>query len=152
MGVGFAGTPASSSLTDSVPVERAGMASGTSDLERDLGGSIMQSIMGALLTAGYASTFANAIAGAPNKQSITDSIQNQLLKSFAGAASVAEQYPKYAKEITATAKSSFLSGADWAYAIGVIAVALGIAAVFLLFPKREDEEELLARYRSEDAP
>jgi hypothetical protein len=33
---------------------RAGMASGTADLQRDLGGAIMQSIFGALLTAGYA--------------------------------------------------------------------------------------------------
>ena len=52
VGVGFAGTPASHSLTGSVPVERAGMASGTADLQRDLGGAIMQSILGALLTAG----------------------------------------------------------------------------------------------------
>ena len=51
-GVGLAGTPASHSLTGSVPVTRAGMASGTADLQRDLGGAIMQSIFGALLTAG----------------------------------------------------------------------------------------------------
>jgi MFS transporter, DHA2 family, multidrug resistance protein len=36
IGVGFAGTPASHSLTGSVPVRRAGMASGTADLQRDL--------------------------------------------------------------------------------------------------------------------
>ncbi|MGZ8631817.1 MAG: MFS transporter, partial [Actinomycetota bacterium] len=64
-GVGFAGTPASHSLTGSVPVRRAGMASGTADLQRDLGGAIMQSILGALLTAGYASAVAAAIASAP---------------------------------------------------------------------------------------
>src|SRR4051794_25327075 len=64
VGVGFAGTPASHSLTGSVPVQRAGMASGTADLQRDLGGAIMQSIFGALLTAGYAAAPAAAIAGA----------------------------------------------------------------------------------------
>ena len=53
-GVGLAGTPASHSLTSSVPTRRAGMASGTADLQRDLGGAVMQSILGALLTAGYA--------------------------------------------------------------------------------------------------
>ena len=58
IGVGFAGTPASHSLTGSVPVRRAGMASGTADLQRDLGGAIMQSIFGALLTAGYAAAAA----------------------------------------------------------------------------------------------
>src|SRR3954447_3240556 len=36
IGVGLAGTPASHSLTGSVPVRRAGMASGTADLQRDL--------------------------------------------------------------------------------------------------------------------
>ena len=54
IGVGFAGTPASRSLTASVPVKRAGMASGTADLQRDLGGALMQSIFGALLAAGFA--------------------------------------------------------------------------------------------------
>ena len=60
IGVGFAGTPASHSLTGSVPVSRAGMASGTADLQRDLGGAFMQSIFGALLTAGYAAAVATA--------------------------------------------------------------------------------------------
>ena len=51
------------SLTSSVPTRRAGMASGTADLQRDLGGAIMQSILGALLTAGYASVVATSVAG-----------------------------------------------------------------------------------------
>ena len=63
IGVGLAGTPASHSLTGSVPVRRVGMASGTADLQRDLGGAIMQSIFGALLTAGYAAAAAAAISG-----------------------------------------------------------------------------------------
>jgi MFS family permease len=149
-GVGFAGTPASHSLTGSVPVTRAGMASGTADLQRDLGGAIMQSILGALLTAGYASAVAAAIAAAPNKQEITDSVQSQLTKSFAGAEEVAQQHPRYASEITAGAKESFLDGADWAYTAGIAAILLGAAVVFFLFPKQEDEERLLARYHAED--
>ena len=72
IGVGFAGTPASHSLTGSVPVRRAGMASGTADLQRDLGGAIMQSVFGALLTAGYAAAAAAAIAGAPNNEQVND--------------------------------------------------------------------------------
>ena len=70
-GVGFAGTPASRSLTGSVPVSRAGMASGTADLQRDLGGAIMQSILGALLTAGYTAAAAAAVASAPNSSRST---------------------------------------------------------------------------------
>jgi DHA2 family multidrug resistance protein-like MFS transporter len=149
-GVGFAGTPASHSLTGSVPVERAGMASGTADLQRDLGGAIMQSILGALLTAGYASAVAASIAAAPNKEEITDSVASQLTKSFAGAEAIAEQHPQYATQITAGAKSSFLDGADWAYTAGIVAILLGAVLVFFLFPKKAEEERLLAQYHAED--
>jgi MFS transporter, DHA2 family, multidrug resistance protein len=151
IGVGFAGTPASHSLTGSVPVTRAGMASGTADLQRDLGGAIMQSILGALLTAGYAAAVTAAIATAPNKEQITDGVASQLTKSFAGAEAIAEQNPQYASQITAAAKSSFLDGADWAYTAGIVAILLGAVVVFFLFPKRDEEERLLAAYHAEDA-
>ena len=152
IGVGFAGTPASRSLTGSVPVKRAGMASGTADLQRDLGGAIMQSILGALLTAGYASAVGAAVASSPDKDKITDNVQGELTKSFASAEGVANQYPHYATQITAAAKSSFLQGDDWAYTAGIVAIVLGAALVFFCFPRKEQEEELLAKYHAEDAP
>jgi MFS family permease len=152
IGVGFAGTPAARSLTASVPVDRAGMASATADLQRDLGGAIMQSILGALLTAGYASAFgaAIAIASSADKQRITNSVVHQLLRSFASAADTARHYPQYASQITSAAKSAFLSGDQSAYAAGIVAILLGAAVVFFLFPKKDDEERLLAEYHSQD--
>jgi len=150
-GVGFAGTPASHSLTGSVPVRRAGMASGTSDLQRDLGGAIMQSIMGALLTAGFASSVSSAIAAAPNKALVTTSIENALTKSFSSAEAVAHQYPHYAGAITSAASSSFVSGSNWAYGAGAIAIVLGAALIFFMFPGKEEEQRLLAEYQAEDA-
>ena len=150
IGVGFAGTPASHSLTGAVPVRRAGMASGTADLQRDLGGAIMQSIFGALLTAGYAAAAAAAIAAAPSTQAITDS-ENQLTKSFAGAEAVAQQYPQYATQITAAAKQAFLDGDQWAYTAGLVAVLLGAVLVFFVFPEaRSASKQLLAAYQAED--
>jgi len=151
IGIGLFGTPASRSLTASVPVSRVGMASGTADLQRDLGGAIMQSIFGALLTAGYAAAVASAIAAAPNKAQITASTQNQLEKSFSSATAVAHQYPQYASAITAGAKTSFLQGANWAYAAGVIATVFGIALVFFLFPRKDDEQRLLGEYHTADS-
>jgi MFS transporter, DHA2 family, multidrug resistance protein len=149
-GVGFAGTPASHSLTGSVPVNKAGMASGTADLQRDLGGAIMQSILGALLAAGYAAAFTAAIASAPNGQQVSDSVESQLTKSFDGAAAVAQQYPQYASQITAAAKASFLSGDQWAYTAGIVAIILGAVLVFFMFPRKDDEQRLLATYHAED--
>jgi MFS transporter, DHA2 family, multidrug resistance protein len=150
IGVGFAGTPASRSLTSSVPVRRAGMASGTADLQRDLGGAIMQSILGALLTAGYAAAVAAAIASAPNADKLSDDTQAELQKSFSSAEAVAQQYPQYASQITAGAKQAFLDGDQWAYSAGVIAVLLGAALVFFAFPKHEEEKALIEGYHAQD--
>jgi EmrB/QacA subfamily drug resistance transporter len=150
IGVGFAGTPASHSLTGSVPVRRAGMASGMADLQRDLGGAIMQSIFGALLTAGYAAAAATAIASSPHSAKVTENVEGELTKSFSSAADTAGQYPRYTDQIVAAAKTSFLQGDKWAYSAGIIAIGLGAALVFFFFPRREEEERLLELYHSED--
>jgi MFS family permease len=150
IGVGLAGTPASYSLTGSVPVQRAGMASGTADLQRDLGGALLTSVFGALLAAGYASAMGAAVAAAPNGQSVTDSTQSQLQLSFASAADLAEQNPQFASQITAAAKTSFLQGDQWAYTAGVVAILAGAVLVFSRFPKHAEEKRLLAQYHAED--
>jgi MFS transporter, DHA2 family, multidrug resistance protein len=150
IGVGFAGTPASHSLTGSVPVKRAGMASGTADLQRDLGGAIMQSILGAVLTAGYAAAIGAAIAAAPNQDKLTNQVQAELTKSFSSAADTAERYPRYQDQIVTAAKSSFLQGDEWAFIAGIVAILLGATLIFFMFPKKEKEGELLERYHSED--
>jgi MFS transporter, DHA2 family, multidrug resistance protein len=151
VGVGFAGTPASHSLTGSVPVSRAGMASATADLQRDLGGAVMQSILGALLTAGYASAASTAIAESPSQARVTESVENSLTKSFSSAADLASRYPQHAEQIVNGAQASFLHGEDWAYTAGIVAVLIGAAIVFFLFPKADDERQLLRRYSDEDA-
>ena len=53
--------------------------------------------------------------------------------------------------IVAGAKTAFLHGDQWAYSAGVLAVLLGAALVFFLFPRKQEEQELLERYRIEDA-
>ncbi len=149
-GVGFAGTPASHSLTGSVPVNKAGMASGTADLQRDLGGAIMQSILGALLVAGYAAAFTASIASSPDAHQVSTSVESQLTKSFASAEAVAQQYPQYAGQITAAAKSSFLQGDQDAYIAGIVAIVLGATLVFFMFPRKDEEERLLMAYHAAD--
>jgi MFS transporter, DHA2 family, multidrug resistance protein len=150
IGVGLAGTPASHSLTGSVPVKRVGMASGTADLQRDLGGAIMQSIFGALLTAGYAAAAGTLISA--SGKNVSSSTQAELTKSFASAADTASRYPQAIQgQIVAGAKTAFLQGDQWAYLAGIIAVLLGAALVFFKFPKHERERELLAGYAAADA-
>ena len=84
-------------------------------------------------------------------RSVSTSVQSQLTKSFSSAANTAAQYPQYSKQIIAAAQSSFIDGADWAYLAGLVAIVLGAAVVFFLFPKHDAEIALLDRYHAEDA-
>jgi DHA2 family multidrug resistance protein-like MFS transporter len=150
IGVGLAGTPASHSLTSSVPVTRVGMASGTADLQRDLGGAIMQSIFGALLTAGYASAAGTLVTSSGH--SVSGSTEAALTKSFASAADLASRYPPSVQsQIVDGAKTAFLQGDQWAYTAGIVAVLLGATLVAFFFPRAAEERKLLAGYHGEDA-
>jgi len=149
IGVGLAGTPASHSLTGSVPVKRVGMASGTADLQRDLGGAIMQSIFGALLTAGYASAAGALVTSSGHD--VSSSTEAALTKSFSSAADLASRYPpSVQQQIAAGAKTAFLQGDQWAYLAGIVAVVLGAALVTVFFPRAERERQLLQSYEAED--
>jgi EmrB/QacA subfamily drug resistance transporter len=151
-GVGLAGTPASNSLTGSVPVSRAGMASGTADLQRDLGGAIMQSMLGAFLAAGYASALAAQIAALPEstQQQIPASLQSEVEGSFSVAQVAAEKYPDHSDQIIAAARQSFVDGQDQAYYAALAAIVLGAALVFFRFPKKERELEMLDEFHRVD--
>lgn len=71
--------------------------------------------------------------------------------SFAGAADIAQQYPQYSAQIIQAAKEAFLAGDQWAYLAGVVAVLLGATLVFFKFPRKDEEQRLLAEYREQDS-
>ena len=148
IGVGLAGTPSSNSLTGSVPVRRVGMASGTADLQRDLGGALMTSNFGALLAAGYAAAMGSAIAA--SGQDIGATTQSELQLSYSSAADLAAQYPQYSNQILAAAKQSFLDGDQLAYLAGLGAVVIGIGLVFFVFPTKDDELKMRDAFLAED--
>lgn len=150
-GVAIAGTPASRALTNSVPVHKAGMASATADLQRDLGGAVMQSIFGALLTAGYVSAFDKQIAASPQASQVTDEVTAALTKSFSSAEAVATRYPEYANQIVTAARDSFVSGQRLAFISGLVAMAAGVVLVWRMFPDKQREIDLISEYQSEDA-
>ena len=127
------------------------MASATADLQRDLGGAVMQSILGVLLTVGYAAAIASAVAGSPQAGQVTDEVQTQLQKSFAGAESVAAQYPQYADAIEQAAREAFLRGSNAAYAAGIVAILIAAVITWFAYPGKKGESELVEKYQQEDA-
>ena len=129
------------------------MASGTADLQRDLGGAIMQSIFGALLDGRLRRGDGRRGRGAAERgQTVTDSVAEPAHRSRSPARRASRSSTrKYASQITAAAKTSFLAGDQWAYLAGIVAILLGAALVFFVFPGKQQEESLLETYHTEDA-
>lgn len=150
-GASFVMTAASRSLTSSTPVRKAGMASATSDLQSDLGGAVLQALLGAVLAGGFAHVFAGLIAASPDAAALSDDVTRALQASFASAAHVAAENPAYATQILEAARLSFVDGAWAAYLVGAVALVLGLLVVAVGLPTASVEKELRARYRDEDA-
>ena len=150
IGVGLAGTPASRSLTGSVPVTRAGHGLRHGGPAARPGRRHHAVDLRGAAGAGYAAAMAAAIARSPESAQMTASITNQLEMSYASAETIAQQYPQYATQITPAAKTSFLAGDQYAYMAGIIAVLLGAVLVFFMFPKLEEERKLLVEYHAQD--
>ena len=112
----------------------------------------MQSVLGALLTAGYAKAVGALIAGAPasDQALLTDPVQAELEKSFSSAADTAASYPQYSSQIIAGAQQSFIDGQKWAYTAGIVAIAGGAVLIATMYPKHDRERELLDEYHRID--
>ena len=87
---------------------------------------------------------------AASGQDVTATTQSELQLSYASAEDLAAQYPQYADQITAAAQSSFLDGDQYAYLAGLGAVLIGVGLTFFLFPKKDDELRLRAKFHAED--
>jgi DHA2 family multidrug resistance protein-like MFS transporter len=151
-GVALAAAPASRSIMSAVPARELGMGSAMNDLQRDLGGAIMQAIMGSLLVARYAGELGAAFATAPADQQamLTDQAVAQMSSSFAGAESVAASLPQADQQVLIqAAQQAFTSGSNVAFVFALAAVGVGLLLVAVAFPKKEEEFALEAHYASE---
>ncbi|MDO9486682.1 MAG: MFS transporter [Actinomycetota bacterium] len=147
-GVGLSATPTSRALMSSVPQSHAGMGSAFLDLTRDLGGAVLQALLGGILAAAYTKQMTADITGLPADQAtqVTDDIANQLTSSFAGAADVASQYPpSTAEEIINAASRAFTEGKSAAIIVALALTIIGFALVRLRFPAKEVEDAYYAK-------
>ena len=151
-GVTIAAAPASRSIMAAVPGARLGMGSATNDLQRDLGGAIMQAIMGSLLVVRYAGTLGAAFASAPadQQQALTDQAVSQMLSSFAGAEDVAQSLPSADQAaLIGAAQEAFTQGSNVAFAFALAAVIVGAVIVWFGYPGKAAQQRAEAEYAKE---
>ena len=151
IGVGLAGTPASRSIMAAVPEHRAGMGSGMTDLQRDLGAAVMQSILAIFLTRQYTTSVDTQLAALPpdKRNAISEQTASILKDSFGGAEVLAQKYPQYSDAIIEGARHAFIAGSGAAIAVALVAVAIGVLVTWFGFPRKERELELETEYAKE---
>jgi DHA2 family multidrug resistance protein-like MFS transporter len=151
-GVGFAVTPASRSLTASLPARRAGLGSALVDLTRDFGGAVMQAVMGTLLATVYAAYFARAFASLPpdQAQSLGTEAAQQIASSYAGAAEVAKGFSQAnAERLIAAADQAFTDGKGAAFAVALALTVLAFVLVLWKYPRKQEEDAVYAKAAAE---
>ena len=153
IGVGLAGPPATRSIMSAVPERRAGMGSATTDLQRDLGGAVMQSVLGALLTLRYSRYFAEAFTNVPKAkmQALGEQAAAEIAGSFGGAADVARNLPQAdAAKLMDAAAEAFTQGSHVAIATAAAVALGGLVVVLVFFPRKDREQQLEAGYAAAD--
>lgn len=122
LGMGLTMTPATAAITETLPLEKQGVASALNDTSRELGGAVGIALLGSVLTAGYKSAIEPALAGIPAE--FAEPAGEGIGAAFAVAAQAGDQAPA----IIDAAKHAFVDG--W---INSMWLGVGMAAVALVY-------------------
>jgi EmrB/QacA subfamily drug resistance transporter len=131
IGMGLAGTPATTAITSSLPVSKQGVASALNDTAREVGSAFGIAILGSVLNQAYRDGMADAAAAlpAPVAERVLASI------AFTDAPELA-QFGEAGRALVAQAHDAFASGVADAVLVGSIVLLVTAVAVFVLAPGR----------------
>jgi EmrB/QacA subfamily drug resistance transporter len=135
VGMGLAGTTATTAITASLPQAKQGVASAMNDLSREFGSALGIAVLGSLLTASYRSSLAPALAGLP--EPVAEGARSSVAFVSSGAV---ERFGAAGQQLAAAARQAYVDGVSAAVLTG--AAVLLAAAVFVLFraPRAADSE------------
>ena len=133
IGMGLAGTPATTAITSALPPAKQGVASALNDTARELGSAFGIAILGSLLNQGYRDGMADAVAALP------PAVAERVLASvaFTGSPEIA-QFGAAGEALVAQARDAFVGGVGDALLVGAVALLVAAVAVAVLAPRRVD--------------
>jgi EmrB/QacA subfamily drug resistance transporter len=146
VGMGLAGTPATTAITASLPESKQGVASAVNDLSRELGSALGIAVLGSLLTTSYRAGIAPALVGLPAP--VADGARSSI--AFVSSDTV-DRFGAAGQQLAAAARQAYVDGVSTAVLTG--AAVLVAAAIFVLIraphaaerqpvPEREREAAL----------
>lgn len=125
LGLGLTMTPATVAITETLPIEKQGVASALNDTSREVGGAIGVALLGSILSAGYRSSVEKNLTGVSERT--VEIVGEGIGSAFAAAADAGPQ----AAAIIEAAQYALVDG--WRSSMGA-AIALAAAVfVYLIF-------------------
>jgi len=136
LGMGLAGTPATTAITASLPMEKQGVASAVNDTARELGSAFGIAILGSLLNQGYREGMASAVAGLPEQ------IAEGILSSVAFTASpLVATMGEAGEQLVEQGKAAFVGGVGDAVLVGSVLLIVAAIGVAILAPRSVRQEK-----------
>ncbi len=133
-GVGFTMSPATSSIMNSLPHNRAGVGSAMNDTTRQLGGALGVAVLGALLNSIYRSD----VSGLATQKGITTELMTHISASVQSAHVTAQGLSADLGNIVDLAsKQAFVDGMSSAFLAASIAMLFSAILGFSILPSRE---------------
>ena len=122
-GLGLSGTPATTAIVDSLPVEQQGVASAVNDTSREFGTALGIALLGSIVTSRYSNGIADQLTGLPAPAAAA------IKGSLAAAQSAPEHAGARGVQIAHAASQAFVDGM---HASSLVAAAILLAAAVLV--------------------
>ena len=138
-GIGFTMSPATSSIMNSLPHNRAGIGSAMNDTTRQLGGALGIAVLGALMNGVYRREI-NQLAGT---NGLSESMLANIRGSVQGAHFIAQGLDaKLASLVTQTSSQAFIDGMRQALLVSSAAFVIAALMAWFILPNKEQVVEL----------
>jgi hypothetical protein len=127
LGMGLAGTPATTAITASLPQAKQGVASAVNDVSREFGSAVGIAVLGSLLASGYRDGMEPVLASLGQ---LPAPVAEAARSSVAAATIAADRLGPAGAALADAARAAFVEGTSTALLVG--AAFLVAAAVFVL--------------------
>jgi len=132
-GMALAGTPATTAITESLPVSKQGVASAVNDTARELGSALGIAILGSVLNQQYRDGMSGAVHGLP--PAVADGARSSI--AFTQSPAVG-QFGSAGQHLVSAAQHAYVDGIGAALLIaaGIVAVTAVVVAFLAPAPAR----------------